>query len=220
MVYFSFVGASAWLVVLFQEQGFTMLVLKKNLRVSERFPYPVRIEAIFELIDQFPMRKLEKMTRKGSNLRFRYIIMSFNVLIENWQRVLQVHSVLSDKMLFDVVFLFRCKTTKKKVMVTRKRMKKKMVLSPQRRGNVTSVVALQRKPSLDKKAALRSKIQDILSGRSRFVIRKVPAGGSTRGKDSSSSGRTTSNGQEKVHSPPHVSKSSEEVKKDRCCLHI
>ena len=50
-----------------------MLVLKKNLRVSERFPYPVRIEAILELIDQFPMRKLEKMTRKGSNLRFHYI---------------------------------------------------------------------------------------------------------------------------------------------------
>ncbi|TNN71366.1 Coiled-coil domain-containing protein 80 [Liparis tanakae] len=52
-----------------QEQGFTMLVLKKNLRVSERFPYPVRVEAVLELIDQFPVRKLEKMTRKGSNLR-------------------------------------------------------------------------------------------------------------------------------------------------------
>ncbi|XP_070781139.1 coiled-coil domain-containing protein 80 [Enoplosus armatus] len=154
-----------------QEQGFTMLVLKKNLRVSERFPYPVRVEAILELIDQFPMRKLEKMTRKGSNLR--------------------------------------CKTTKK-VLVTRKKMKKKMVLSPQRRGNVTSVVA-QRKPPLDKKAALKSKIQDILSGRSRFVIRKVPAVGSTRGKDSSNGGRATSNGQEKVHGPPSVS----EVKKDR-----
>lgn len=49
-----------------------MLVLKKNLRVSERFPYPVRVEAILELIDQFPMRKLEKMTRKGANLRFCY----------------------------------------------------------------------------------------------------------------------------------------------------
>ncbi|XP_030004348.1 coiled-coil domain-containing protein 80 isoform X2 [Sphaeramia orbicularis] len=52
-----------------QDQGFTMLVLKKNLRVSERFPYPVRLEAILELIDQFPMRKLEKITRKGSNFR-------------------------------------------------------------------------------------------------------------------------------------------------------
>lgn len=49
-----------------------MLIVKKNLLVSEQFPYPVRVEAIFELIDQFPMRKLEKMTRKGSNLRFNF----------------------------------------------------------------------------------------------------------------------------------------------------
>ncbi|XP_068561584.1 coiled-coil domain-containing protein 80 [Cebidichthys violaceus] len=152
-----------------QEQGFTMLVLKKNLRVSERFPYPVRVEAILELIDQLPVRKLEKMTRKGSNLR--------------------------------------CKTTKKKVVMKRKM--KKTIVSPQRRGNVTSVAALQRKPPLDKKAALRSKIQDILNGRSRFVIRKVPAAGSARGKGSSSGG------QERVHSPPSVSKSNAEVKKDR-----
>ncbi|XP_075960944.1 coiled-coil domain-containing protein 80 [Anarhichas minor] len=160
-----------------QKQGFTMLVLKKNLRVSERFPYPVRVEAILELIDQLPVRKLEKMTRKGSNLR--------------------------------------CKTTKKKVVMKRKKMKKKMIRSPQRGGNVTSVVALQRKPPMDKKAALKSKIQDILSGRSRFVIRKAPAAGSTRGKGSSSGGRTSSNGQERVHSPPSVSKSNDEVKKDR-----
>ncbi|KAG8010655.1 Coiled-coil domain-containing protein 80, partial [Nibea albiflora] len=159
-----------------QEQGFTMLVMKKNLRVSERFPYPVRVEAILELIDHFPMRKLEKMTRKGANLR--------------------------------------CKTVKKKV-VTRKKMRKKTVLSPQTRGNVTSIVALQRKPPLDKKAALKSKIQDILSGRRRFVIRKQPAVGSARGKDSTSGGQVTSNREEKVPSPPSVSKSSEEVKKDR-----
>lgn len=94
-------------------------------------------------------------------------------------------------------------------------MKKKVVLSPQRRGNVTSVVALQRKNPLDKKAALKSKIQDILSGRSRFVIRKVPAVGSTRGKDSSTSDR-----QEKEHGPPSVPKSSEDVKKNRCGPHI
>ncbi|XP_029300311.1 coiled-coil domain-containing protein 80 [Cottoperca gobio] len=160
-----------------QEQGFTMLVLKKNLRVSERFPYPVRVEAVLELIDQFPVRKLEKMTRKGSNLR--------------------------------------CKTSKKKVVMKRKKMKKKMVLSPQRRGNVTSIVALQRKPSVDKKAALKSKIQDILSGRSRFVIRKVSAVGSTRGKDSSSGGRATSNVQQRVQSPPSAPNTNEEVKKNR-----
>ncbi|CAJ1070800.1 coiled-coil domain-containing protein 80 [Xyrichtys novacula] len=159
-----------------QEEGFTMLVLKKNLHVSERFPYPVRVEAILELIDQFPMRKLEKMTRKGSNIR--------------------------------------CKTTKKKI-VGRRKMKKKMVLSSQRRGNVTSVVPLQRKPPVDKKAALKSKIQDILSGRSRFVIRKVPPGGSTKGKDLGSGGRSASNGQENVHGSPSVSKSREEVTKDR-----
>lgn len=114
--------------------------------------------------------------------------------------------------MFDVVFLFRCKTTKKKIVMKRKKMKKKMVLSPQKRGNVTSVVA-QRKPPLDKKAALKSKVQDILSGRSLFVIRKGR-------KDSSSGGRATSNRQEKVHTSPSVSKSAEEVKKDRCSLHI
>ncbi|XP_074546061.1 coiled-coil domain-containing protein 80 [Halichoeres trimaculatus] len=154
------------------EEGFTMLVLKKNLRVSERFPYPVRVEAVLELIDQFPVRKLEKMTRKGSNLR--------------------------------------CKTTKKKI-VGKKKMKRKMVPSSQRRGNVTSIVPLQRKPLLDKKAALKSKIQDILSGRSRFVIRKAPAAGSTKGMDSSSGGQSVSRGQEKVQSPPP----GEEVKKER-----
>lgn len=47
-----------------------MLVVKKNLRVSERFPYPVRVQAVLELIDQFPKRKLEKMIRKGKNQRF------------------------------------------------------------------------------------------------------------------------------------------------------
>lgn len=101
-------------------------------------------------------------------------------------------------------------------------MKKPMVLSPQRRANVTSVVPLQRKP-LDKKVALKNKVQDILSGRSRFVIRKVPATGSTRGQDSSSGGQATSNGQEKetqVHSSPSVSRSNEEAKKDRCCVFI
>ncbi|KAK7896279.1 hypothetical protein WMY93_021604 [Mugilogobius chulae] len=119
---------------------FIMLVIKKNLRTSERFPYPVRVEAIFEIIDQFPKRKLEKMTRKGPNMR--------------------------------------CKITKKKVM-KRKKMKTKMVLSSQRRGNVTSVIAPQRKTVVDKKEALKNKIQDILNGRSRFVIRKGPSPGST-----------------------------------------
>ncbi|XP_047424945.1 coiled-coil domain-containing protein 80 [Mugil cephalus] len=160
-----------------QDQVFTMLVMKKNLRVSERFPYPVRVEAILELIDQFPMRKLEKMTRKGSKLR--------------------------------------CKITKKKLVVKRKKVKTKTVLSPHRRGNVTSVVTLQRRPLPDKKDALRSRIQAILSGQSRFVIRKKPAGAAS--KSSNSDDRATSNLQEKekVPSPPSVSRKNEEVKKDR-----
>ncbi|XP_032425627.1 coiled-coil domain-containing protein 80 [Xiphophorus hellerii] len=155
-----------------QEQTFTILVMKKNLQVSERFPYPVRVEAILELIDQFPVRKLEKMTRKGSNLR--------------------------------------CKTTKKKVVMKRKKKMKKMVLSPQRAGDVTSVVASQRQP-LDKKAALRSKIQDILNGKSRFVIRKTPAG-STRGKASNSDNLETSKVSSGVQSVPQT---DEKVEKDK-----
>lgn len=55
-----------------------MLVVKKNLRVSERFPYPVRVEAVLEIIDQLPMRKLEKMTRKGSSLRLDRTIFLFD----------------------------------------------------------------------------------------------------------------------------------------------
>lgn len=97
-----------------------------------------------------------------------------------------------------------------------------MVLSPQRQGNVTSIIATQRKPPIDKKAALKSKIQDILNGRSRFVIRKESAVGSTRGKDSTSGGQTSSNeqGKQKTHNTPSVSRSNEEVKKDRYCLFI
>ncbi|CAL8321362.1 unnamed protein product [Lota lota] len=128
-----------------QDREFSMLVLKKNLRIGERFPYPVRVDAVLELIDQLPVRKLEKMTRKGSPLR--------------------------------------CRVVKKRVLVKKRRtMKRKMVLGALRRGNVTSVVsaaavAPPRKPSGDKKAALKSKIQDILMGRSRFVIRKTPPPG-------------------------------------------
>lgn len=64
----------------------------------------------------------------------------------------------------------------------RKKMMKKKVLSPQRAGTLTSVIASQRQP-LDKKTVLKSKIQDILNGKSRFVIRTTSAG-STREKNS------------------------------------
>lgn len=42
-----------------------MVLLKKTLQVEERYPYPVRLEAMYEVIDQSPMRKLEKRRQKG-----------------------------------------------------------------------------------------------------------------------------------------------------------
>ncbi|XP_054471504.1 coiled-coil domain-containing protein 80 [Anoplopoma fimbria] len=48
------------------EKGkFGMVLLKKTLQVQERYPYPVRLEAVYEVIDQSPMRKLEKLRQKG-----------------------------------------------------------------------------------------------------------------------------------------------------------
>ncbi|MEQ2261888.1 hypothetical protein XENORESO_017427 [Xenotaenia resolanae] len=85
---------------------------------------------------------------------------------------------------------------------------KKTVLTPQRARNVT--VASQRQP-LDKKAALMSKIQDILNGRSRFVIRKKPPG-SAKGKASDGNDWETSKVSSGVQS---VSKSDEKVEKNR-----
>ena len=92
----------------------------------------------------------------------------------------------------------RCKVViKKRVLVKkRKTLKKKTttVLGAQRRGNVTLVVAAgavaapQRKPPVDKKAVLKSKIQDILRGRSRFVIRKTPPTGSNEGSSGGGGG--------------------------------
>lgn len=52
--------------VLKLEKGkFGMVLLKKTLQVEERYPYPVRLEAMYEVIDQSPMRKLEKNRQKG-----------------------------------------------------------------------------------------------------------------------------------------------------------
>ncbi|XP_077473919.1 coiled-coil domain-containing protein 80 isoform X2 [Stigmatopora argus] len=42
-----------------------MVLLKKTLQVEERYPYPVRLEAMYEVIDQSPMRRLEKIRQKG-----------------------------------------------------------------------------------------------------------------------------------------------------------
>lgn len=42
-----------------------MVLLKKTLQVEERYPYPVRLEAMYEVIDQSPMRKLEKRRQAG-----------------------------------------------------------------------------------------------------------------------------------------------------------
>lgn len=117
-----------------EEQTFSMLILKKNMRVSERFPYPVRVEAILEVIDQLPVRKLEKVARKGSPIK--------------------------------------CKITKKRVVVKKRGSTKRRIFGPKKRGNSTSIFPIHKKP-LDKKETLRNKVQDILSGRSRFVIRKT-----------------------------------------------
>lgn len=48
------------------EKGkFSMVLLKKTLQVEERYPYPVRLEAMYEVIDQGPIRKIEKIRQKG-----------------------------------------------------------------------------------------------------------------------------------------------------------
>uniref|UniRef100_A0A8D0GIR2 Coiled-coil domain-containing protein 80 n=1 Tax=Sphenodon punctatus TaxID=8508 RepID=A0A8D0GIR2_SPHPU len=48
------------------EKGkFGMVLLKKTLQVEERYPYPVRLEAMYEVIDQSPIRRIEKMRQKG-----------------------------------------------------------------------------------------------------------------------------------------------------------
>ncbi|XP_060791933.1 coiled-coil domain-containing protein 80 [Neoarius graeffei] len=117
-------------------QTFSMLILKKNLKVGERFPYPVRVEAVLEVIDNLPARKLERLARKGS--------------------------------------FQRCKITKKRLVVKQNGGKKRRIFSPQKQGNVTSIFPSQRQ-TLDKKAAIRSKVQDILSGRYRFVIHRGKA---------------------------------------------
>ena len=44
------------------EKGkFGMVLLKKTLQVEERYPYPVRLEAMYEIIDQGPIRRIEKI---------------------------------------------------------------------------------------------------------------------------------------------------------------
>ena len=48
------------------ERGkFGMVLLRKNLQEAERYPYPVRLEAVYEVIDQSPARRLEKLRQKG-----------------------------------------------------------------------------------------------------------------------------------------------------------
>ncbi|XP_043556803.1 coiled-coil domain-containing protein 80 [Chiloscyllium plagiosum] len=48
------------------ERGkFSMVLLRKNLQLEETYPYPVRLEAMYEMIDQGPIRKMEKLRQKG-----------------------------------------------------------------------------------------------------------------------------------------------------------
>lgn len=95
----------------------------------------------------------------------------------------------------------------------KKPMRKRIALSPHRAGNMTSA-RLQTLSAAHKKAALKRRIQDILNGRSRFVIRKVPAAGATSGGDG---GQTPSGPEDEASPSPPVSKVEE--KKDRC-FHI
>ncbi|XP_063067303.1 coiled-coil domain-containing protein 80 [Engraulis encrasicolus] len=138
-----------------EEPSFSMLVLKKNLKVGERFPYAVRVDAVLEVIDQFPARKLEMKTRKGAP--------------------------------------GKCKVIKKRLVkkpgagagagAGPGQGPQRRVFSPQRMGGVTTVGAGPRR-QVDKKEAVRSRVQDILSGRSRFVIKKTTTtdGGITAAK--------------------------------------
>lgn len=136
-----------------EHQTFSIVILKKNLKVGVRFPYPVRVEAVLDAIDNLPARKLERVARKGS--------------------------------------LQRCKITKKRIVTKQNDGKKKRTFSSQKQSNVTSVFPAQTRQIVDKKAAIRSKIQDILSGRSRFVIRKTPV--SPGGSKVSSTPKTRAN---------------------------
>ncbi|XP_016332857.1 coiled-coil domain-containing protein 80-like [Sinocyclocheilus anshuiensis] len=142
-----------------EDHTFSMLILKKNMRVSERFPYPVRVEAILEVIDQLPVRKLEKVARKGLPVK--------------------------------------CKITKKRLVVKKQGSGKRRTFSPQKHANTTSIFLTQ-KTRLDKKATLRNKVQDILSGRSRFVIRKT-TGSTGNSKPSAKGGsKSGSSGNERL----------------------
>eukprot|EP00061_Rhincodon_typus_P017393 g46071.t1 len=48
------------------ERGkFSMVLLRKNLQLEETYPYPVRLEAMYEVIDQGPIRKIERLRQKG-----------------------------------------------------------------------------------------------------------------------------------------------------------
>ncbi|XP_067896777.1 coiled-coil domain-containing protein 80 [Heterodontus francisci] len=48
------------------EKGkFSMVLLRKNLQMEETYPYPVRLEAMYEVIDQTPVRKIERLRQKG-----------------------------------------------------------------------------------------------------------------------------------------------------------
>uniref|UniRef100_A0A4W4GQ87 Coiled-coil domain-containing protein 80 n=1 Tax=Electrophorus electricus TaxID=8005 RepID=A0A4W4GQ87_ELEEL len=48
-----------------EEGKFSMVLLRKTLQVEERYPYPVRLEAVYEMMDHTPMRRLEKARQKG-----------------------------------------------------------------------------------------------------------------------------------------------------------
>ncbi|XP_026117880.1 coiled-coil domain-containing protein 80 isoform X2 [Carassius auratus] len=48
-----------------EDGKFGMVLLRKTLQAEERYPYPVQLDAIYEAVDQAPMRRLEKARQKG-----------------------------------------------------------------------------------------------------------------------------------------------------------
>ncbi|XP_069739761.1 coiled-coil domain-containing protein 80-like isoform X3 [Narcine bancroftii] len=62
-------GAKQLVRTLALDARFAMVLLKKSLQVFERFPYAVRMEAVLDAVDQMPLRKVESLTRRTSQLK-------------------------------------------------------------------------------------------------------------------------------------------------------
>ncbi|CAK6441647.1 unnamed protein product [Pipistrellus nathusii] len=69
------------------EKGkFGMVLLKKTLQVEERYPYPVRLEAMYEVIDQGPIRRIERVRQKGFVQKCKASGVEGQVVVEGAER--------------------------------------------------------------------------------------------------------------------------------------